>query len=621
MERIYVVSVMDPKNLWCRNHTLLMARAMCEQYDVSILTNGSWPLEASEIAFFPAGRAPKVLDIYEYFARSWKSSDFILYQLANNDNFHWIAECFIRRPGAVLMHDISLFWLLSKVTGLSQTFVEEEVGIAEGIMLKQSFDWDSIKLAMLGVHGAYFNRSILQYATGIITHSPYQASVFAKKFPDVPVSNIALVPNFLHQIETVDQRDGIEDMRREHDVPPGTVVLGVMGFQAFHKRLPELLAAICDLDPDTKFKVFLIGKWDEQVRKDCDASLRVLDERGWSSVVDRYVPEAELEAYIAMCDIVANFRYPTAGESSGIACQALSMGVPLLVNTIGSFVDLPEQSVIRVPFAPDGNDKAVIAEALRQLLSNPNVLREKQMGARGNVFYYRMPRYQSEYVDIIAEQREGYSERLARKTQSIAIRWENDGWRNDGRSMNASVAVIFDEFGNGVVFENPLYDGPEILNVFESAFASARRAVRDRLAFVEQTALAEGGTLFNIFDSSIDFSSLSFVAVARNTLGEGRGSSALMERLRGLQVGARICIQREVTEIIAMSDRASSYVAGEVPANYLKLLLSKMKYPAEIGMYRYGFHGVSDFSMHGRNYVILRKGHADRSPGTSLLTA
>ncbi len=613
---MHIVSVMDPKNLWCRNHTLLMARAMCEHYDVTILTNGAWPLTADETAFFPVDRAPDVRDIYEYFAMTWRSDDFLLYQLGNNDNFQWIAECFVRRPGVVLMHDISLFWLLSRVTGLCDTFVEEEVGITAALMLKQAFDWDRIKLAMMAVHGAYFNRSILQYATGIITHSPYQASIFAKKFPDVPVNSLALVPNFLHPIQTVDQREGIDEMRAQHGVESDAAVFGVMGFQAFHKRLPELLGAFCELDADTRVKIFLVGKWDDQVRTDCARSLAELDRRGWVTVVDRYVPEEELETYIAMCDIVTNFRYPTAGESSGIACQVLSMGVPLMVNTIGSFVDLPEQSVIRVPFSPTGDDKTTIADALRELLSNPTLLKEKQQAARANVEYYRMPRYQREYIRIIASQLDGYADRLQRKTAALAIRWENDDLAKTGRTMNAHIAIVFDELGNGVIFENSLYDGPGLLNLFKRTFASSRTANRDRLAFVRASSLAEGGRLFNIFEDDIDFSTTSYVAVAPVPAGKNRGITAMLQRLISLPIGARLCIQREAIELLAAASDADSHMRGKSAKGYLKLLLSELKYPAEISIYRHGYHALGDIDMHGKSYVIIRKGFAGH-PATS----
>lgn len=603
MKKLYIVSVMQPNNLWCRNHTLLMARALCESYDITILSNQDFPLTDSETDFFPSGRAPILANIFYYFQYNHNDDDFILYQLANNDHFSWIAECFIRHPGAVLMHDISLFWLLCQTTGLKEKFIEEEIGICNAIMLKNSLDWDRPVLSSTGVHAAYYNRAILQYAAGIVTHSPYQADAFRRKFPDIPVHSVPLVPNFLHQLTPLTERTDLADHRRHHGIPERAITFGVMGFQAFHKRLPELLEGFCKLEPTADVSILLIGKWDETVRKQCAKSLAELQQRGWVVLVDRYVPEAELETFIAISDILVNFRYPTAGESSGIACQALSVGVPLLVNKIGSFVDLPDSSVIRVPFATDGSESDAVADILRDIINNPILLREKQEAARANVAYYRMPRYSADYCRIIAEQMEGYEARRAQKQRRLAIRRENDAWYPTRRPGGGDVAVMLASDGTGISLRNPLLGDREIFSIIIKAMESSSE---DDPAL---PSLVRGvSEPFDPLQPGLDLSGYSSLCLATLPDWDRTALDTFLESVFTLPVGARLLVPAAFLDILAIGQGFEQSGLGASVNDYMKTLLIEVKYATEVALYRYGLHILEDMHILDKRYVVLRYG-------------
>lgn len=611
MQKIYIVSVMQRENLWCRNHTLLMARALCENYNVVILSNELLPLTQEEINFFPQERHPVLQDIYDYFHYDRNDDDFILYQLANNDHFGWIAECFLRQPGAVLTHDISLYWLLCQTTGLQFTFMEEEVGIANAIMLKNSFDWDRPRLATTGVHAAYFNRAILQYASGIITHSPYQAENFRRKFPTVPVHSVPLVPNFLHPLTAIVDRTDLAQRRNELDITTETITFGVMGFQAFHKRLPELLEGFCKLESDSDVKVLLVGKWDDVVRGQCEDSIAELKRRGWLLLVDRYVPEVELETFIAISDVVVNFRYPTAGESSGIACQALAVGVPLLVNKIGSFVDLPESSVIRVPYAADGLESDAVAEVLRHITRNPEFLREKQRAARENVSFYRMPRYSADYCQIVAEQMEDYAARRSEAERRLAIRRENDAWSPASpakRAVGGHVALVLDSDGSGVSIRNPLMSEREILSV---ALKTMQRATAGNAGSEESggpSMLPPLGAPLNVLEPALDLRDYGSLCIATPLEGSQTELKALVHAISTLPIGARVIAPETFLNLITMTQGFNEPGLGKSVSDYMTTLLLESKYVTEVGLYRYGLQVIDDMHVLDQRFVILRYG-------------
>ncbi|KKW93110.1 glycosyltransferase family 4 protein [Sphingobium chungbukense] len=609
MQKIHIVSVMQPDNLWCRNHTLLMSRALCESYDIVILSDKMFPLAEEEIDFFPKGRSPTLQDIHIYFQYDRADDDFILYQLANNDHFGWIAECFLRHPGAVLMHDISLFWLFCQATGLKHTFIEEEIGISNAIMLKNSLDWNKPRLAATGVHSAYFNRAILQYASGIITHSPYQAENFRRKFPDVPVHSVPLVPNFLHPLTPLVDRTDLAQHRAELDITEETITFGVMGFQAFHKRLPELLEGFCRLEPDADVKLLLVGKWDAEVRKQCAKSIAELERRGWVLLVDRYVPEVELETFIAISDVVVNFRYPTAGESSGIACQALAVGVPLLVNKIGSFVDLHEDSVIRVPFAVDGTEDDAVADVLRNITRNPEFLRKKQQAARANVSFYRMPRYSADYCRIVAEQMHNYVARRSKAVERLAIRRENDAWYPKKRASGGHVAVILDSNGKGISLTNPLMGDREILSIVHREMQRSGDKKLDPNGSMYLSMRAIGEPL-NVLEPGLDLSSYASLCLTCLPSGGKDELKALTDVISTLPIGARIIVPEAFLDFIAMGQGFYEAGLGKNVNDYMNTLLLEGKYAAEVGIYRYGLHILEDLNLTDQRFLVLRYGSA-----------
>jgi len=81
-----------------------------------------------------------------------------------------------------------------------------------------------------------------------------------------------------------------------------------------------------------------------------------------------YVPEDELWALLAACDVVVSLRHPTMGETSAAAVRALSLGKPLVVSDVGWFSELPDDVAIRVPV--DEREVETLATALEKLASD-----------------------------------------------------------------------------------------------------------------------------------------------------------------------------------------------------------------------------------------------------------
>jgi glycosyltransferase involved in cell wall biosynthesis len=90
-----------------------------------------------------------------------------------------------------------------------------------------------------------------------------------------------------------------------------------------------------------------------------------------------YVAERELWAQLDACDVCVSLRWPTMGETSGIAIRALSIGTPLVVSDVGWFADLPDEVAVKVPV--DEREVDVLAAQLERLVGDVGL--RKRMSA------------------------------------------------------------------------------------------------------------------------------------------------------------------------------------------------------------------------------------------------
>jgi glycosyltransferase involved in cell wall biosynthesis len=82
--------------------------------------------------------------------------------------------------------------------------------------------------------------------------------------------------------------------------------------------------------------------------------------------VDRFIPDAEIPAFMRRADLVA-LPYRNI-EQSGVLYTALAFGRPLVLSSVGGFPEIAERGAARL-FPP--GDADALAEVLRELLADP----------------------------------------------------------------------------------------------------------------------------------------------------------------------------------------------------------------------------------------------------------
>ena len=95
--------------------------------------------------------------------------------------------------------------------------------------------------------------------------------------------------------------------------------------------------------------------------------------------------ERELWQLLADCDVNVSLRWPTMGETSGMAIRALSLGKPLVVSDVGWFSELPDSVAVRVPV--DEFEVETLAAVLERLAEDDGL--RARMGAAASSYARR----------------------------------------------------------------------------------------------------------------------------------------------------------------------------------------------------------------------------------------
>ena len=305
--------------------------------------------------------------------RAGKGCDVALYHVGNNPDVHgWIVEALRERPGLVVLHEHVLHHLVAGMTiavGDHEGYrvaMQRDSGVVGRLLAHGIIDgivppvWESrpMDFPLCG--------EILDLATGLIVHSQTVEQAVRNRGYSGPIFRI---PHPAWPKPTV-----VEDEALAGVSGP---IFGAFGHLNTAKRVPQLVEAFAQVvstNPDAK--LLLVGSASEEIH--VDTRLAEIAEQHPGSVIRLpYVEEARLWNLIASCDVCVCLRYPTMGETSGIAIRALGCGRPLVVSDVGWFSELPDDIAIKVPTGPGETD--ALADALRLLAGDAP--RRREMGA------------------------------------------------------------------------------------------------------------------------------------------------------------------------------------------------------------------------------------------------
>jgi glycosyltransferase involved in cell wall biosynthesis len=342
--KVAYFSPLPPERSGIADYNALLLPALEERLDLSVVRRGS--------------------------KRSPRGTDVALYHVGNNPEAHgWIFDALRRRRGVVVLHDFVLHHLVAGLT-LGR-------GNPDGYL--DAMQRDAGVVGRLLAHGVVDNLlppiwehraedfplagEVLDRADALICHSRYVERLAREYGYDGP---IAVIPMPAWSSVELGGR-----LAPEGHAPLVTCI----GYLNAAKRVPQLLEAF------------------ERVRRRFPRALLVLagsaapdvklDPESLGDGVLRldHLDEARLWRLLDDADVCVSLRWPTMGETSGMAIRALSVGTPLVVSDVGWFAELPDEVAVKVPV--DEHEVETLAAAL-ELLAEDEELRARMSAAAGD---------------------------------------------------------------------------------------------------------------------------------------------------------------------------------------------------------------------------------------------
>lgn len=264
-----------------------------------------------------------------------------LLQVGNNIHHGYVLGRAQAGGAVVELHDLSLHHLHTELTLARKDFAGYVAGLeaCEG-------HWGR-RAAFQRAKGYYtprldffmrVNRMVCERARAIIVHSDwarYQIEMQGVETPIHVIPHYALAPDQSHA-----QSRTKSEARVRLGLDPERFLILSAGYVTPAKRIDWVLdafEALCDHGAEAD----LVVAGACEMEKIAD---RIANSRHAANItVTGYLDDATFDEYTLAADILPLMRFPSAGESSGVAARALGFGRIVVVPEYAAFSDLPDE--------------------------------------------------------------------------------------------------------------------------------------------------------------------------------------------------------------------------------------------------------------------------------------
>jgi glycosyltransferase involved in cell wall biosynthesis len=334
----------------------------------------------------------KVIHIDTLTENQLEEYDLILYQLGNNIHYHQYMLALLKQYGGVIhLHDLVLHHIIAgmnchdeKMTPdyfniINQHYGHENKDQIQQYLTKGSFIWETKNVIDFPLFEAF-----VQYADACIVHSQYAFQRVKNVFPRLP-------------LYTIEQLYDLKPLIKK-EYPKKTLRIGVFGGIDLQKKVDiviEVLANIIEYNQDFDFKLNIIGF----VNETCHAIYALPKKFGLEDKIFIHgrLNEAEYNQQLTNTDIIVALRIPTMGETSAVVMQGLQLGIPVIVNNVGWYSELP--TIV------DKISSIEVKQGLQNALlkySNPSYLQKKtQEITEYALKHFNFERYIANYQIIL----------------------------------------------------------------------------------------------------------------------------------------------------------------------------------------------------------------------------
>ena len=286
----------------------------------------------------------KALQPYGRFEVAPEQCDIALYHTGNNRHHAEIYHRALARPGVVVLHDAILHhFLLGELA--EPRYLDEFVynygawnrGLAEELWRGR---------AAAGADSRYFHypmlKRIAERARAVVVHNPAAARMVAGHAPG---TRVAEIPHLFEPPEPPAPAE-VAQFRQQLGFPKDWFVFGVFGYLRETKRLIPILETFTSARRENPAIGLLVaGRF---VSSELErAAGPWLADPGVLRLPHLSTHDFWLAAGVA--DACINLRYPSAGETSGVAIRLMGMGKPVLLTDSEENARCPEDACVRIP--------------------------------------------------------------------------------------------------------------------------------------------------------------------------------------------------------------------------------------------------------------------------------
>jgi glycosyltransferase involved in cell wall biosynthesis len=297
--------------------------------------------------------------------------DVNIYHIGNNRMHAGIYARAIRQPGVVILHDAVLQHLF---LGMST----EESYVAEFVHNYGEWNrpwahnlWSRRARAMSDPQYYRFPmlRRLVESSRLVIVHSEETRHIVRQHSAD---AKVAVIPHLaletgteciLHSPDARIRRDKFRSQTLQ--LQPEERLLGVYGYLRESKRLHVVLRVFQRLrNAGRPVRLLVAGTF---ASEDYERSVGPMLRNTTGTISFGASDAKTFRMLLSAADICVNLRYPSAGESSGIAARAASMGVPLVMSE--GMGGLPEN--VFAPVAVGPGEEHSLQQVLEWMLDHP----------------------------------------------------------------------------------------------------------------------------------------------------------------------------------------------------------------------------------------------------------
>jgi len=264
--------------------------------------------------------------------------DLVVYQLGNARCHDYMWAYMARYPGLVVLHDGQLHHARGRML-LQQWQPRQDDYRREFWFNHPDARRDAAELGVAGLLGSLtylwsMLRVAVEASRHVLVHNEWLAAQIGEAHPQVSVSMVEMgVP------PAAPRPDARARIRSRHGIPDEAVVFTSFGRITPEKRVREAirtLAALIDVVPNAR--LLLAGETVDYYDMTDEALSLGIDRQ---VAIAGYVPDEEIDDYLAASDVCLCMRWPTSRETSASWLRCLAAGRPTISTDLVHTIEIP----------------------------------------------------------------------------------------------------------------------------------------------------------------------------------------------------------------------------------------------------------------------------------------